>query len=291
MKRLIIVLTLMLAASPGWTAKTLTPSLLARMAAEKNKSLPTVIGNATWERVEAKGMTMTHVYTYIPGTKVSRKRISYEKRRLGLGACEDQLIRPTLLDAGVTIQWVHYDSKGRELYRVKQTAAGCAQVETAAREASQTLAELLDRYCLRNQDDFSRIDKMITVEQTYKRLDSKAFIAMNPEITSGGKGYRIRRDEGTYLLSYVFGGGCAVATADASAGNVISILKKNYELRSLDTSVDSSQVINWYKFSSTSLFADGIILFVRSKDMLRDPEIAVNFLPGRVTKKMFGKKP
>lgn len=154
----------------------------------------------------------------------------------------------------------------------------------------QSIIEVLEGYCLSNEADFSKMERLIQSEPFAKPLIQEMLQASNPMAEGTGKGWAIRRKPNVYMVAYMDHGGCSVAGDITDADSLVSSIRANYRIVPLATFDEGPQVIQMYRFAHGSLHEDGMLAINVAKFQVEGKKtFMLNYVPAVLANKIFNR--
>jgi len=154
------------------------------------------------------------------------------------------------------------------------------------KSAAQYNIEVLDSYCIQNQDDFSNIVFMAKSAGGKELPNQQADPALRE---LGGKTVFVPYEGKKYMLTFANGGGCTVATKNIDHVNVVKLLKRHFQVVLLDKQVSLSQVNELYRVKQKGIYKGAVISLVYAQTETGYSEGSISFLPASTVKRTLGK--
>ena len=150
---------------------------------------------------------------------------------------------------------------------------------------SQKLLEALDGFCVQNTDDFSNIDRMSKLMNFIKASDT--IKNADPAINNNGGNSYYGEYEGTRILvGYVNNGGCTIATKSLNVNEFTKLLKKNFQIKSLQSIKEGTQIQDFFKIKEKSIYGGGIFSITYGKKEMKSTVGSIAYLPRKVVNKL-----
>jgi hypothetical protein len=147
-------------------------------------------------------------------------------------------------------------------------------------QAQYTL-ELLDGYCIQNQNDFNNITLMISAAGGKLLPDEMA----DPVIRErGGRSHYISYNGNGYIVGYANGGACSVVTKNIDVLNLKSLLIKHFQIRLMDKQPSLAQVSEMHEVTREGDYKGAIISLVYAQPETGYLDGSISFIPARHVK-------
>ena len=141
--------------------------------------------------------------------------------------------------------------------------------------------EVLDGFCLQNQNDFENIVYMAE-SMGGKVLKNNVGDPVMRQL--GGKTVAIKYANREYKIAFAVQGGCSVFTQNIDIANLKSLLKKKLRLVELDRSESASQINEMFRVEEKGAFEGAVIAITYGHPETSFSEGSISFLSSRIVK-------
>ncbi|PCJ30465.1 MAG: hypothetical protein COA90_09170 [Gammaproteobacteria bacterium] len=145
-------------------------------------------------------------------------------------------------------------------------------------EAQYTI-EILDGFCIQNQDDFNNIVPMAE-SAGGKALPNEQADPVMREL--GGKTVFVPYKGRNYIVAFANGGGCTVITKNIDLVNLKKSLAKHFQTKLIDKQSSLAQVNEMLEVTAKGIYQGSIISLVYPQPDSGYTEGSVSFLPASV---------
>ncbi len=150
---------------------------------------------------------------------------------------------------------------------------------------AQLTIEVLDAFCIQNQNDFSNITLMAK-SVGGKVLPNEMADPVMREL--GGSTVFVPYQGRNYLIAYANGGGCSVGTKIIDEINLKKLLNKHFTISLLDTQRSLSQANEMYEVKSSGLLLGAIFSITYSLGDTGYKEGSISFIPANTVNQAIG---
>jgi len=156
----------------------------------------------------------------------------------------------------------------------------------AEKSEAQYTIEVLDSFCIQNQDDFNNIVHM-AISSGGKILPNETG---DPAMRSlGGKTVYVPYENRDYLIAFTNGGGCSVVAEDIDHYKLKELLQKYFEIKLLDQQESLSQVREMFQVKADGVYFGSIISLVYAQAETGFSEGSIGFIPAATVNSVTGK--
>jgi len=146
---------------------------------------------------------------------------------------------------------------------------------------AQYTVEVLDSFCIQNQDDFKSIIPMADAVGGKVLPNTQA----DPVMTElGGNTVFIPYEGRNYMVAFANGGGCTVITKDIDLLRLKGLLAKHFETVLIDKQVSLAQVNELYEVKAKGIYRGSIISIVYAQPETGYSEGSISFIPTATVK-------
>lgn len=154
------------------------------------------------------------------------------------------------------------------------------------KSAAQYNVEVLDSYCIQNQDDFGNIVYMAKSSGGKVLPNEQADPAMR---ALGGKTVHVPYEGKNYMVAFVNGGGCTVITKNIDYANLKKLLVRHFHIELVDRQVSLSQINEFHRIKSKGIYQGAVISLVYAQSETGYSEGSISYLPTAVVKRTLGR--
>jgi hypothetical protein len=152
----------------------------------------------------------------------------------------------------------------------------------SGKSSAQYNAEILDSFCIQNQDNFGNIVFMAKSAGGKVLPDQQADPAMRE---LGGKTVFVPYEGKNYMVAFANGGGCTVITKNIDHVNLAKLLKHHFQVVLVDRQASLSQINELYKVKLKGIYKGAVISLVYAQSETGYTEGSISFLPASIVKR------
>ena len=154
-----------------------------------------------------------------------------------------------------------------------------------SKSKAQLTIEVLDAFCIQNQDNFSNITLMAK-STGGKILPNEMADPVMREL--GGSTVYVPYQGNNYLIAFANGGGCTVVAKIIDTANLKRLLNKYFSLKLLDTQSSLSQVNEMFEVKTPGIHLGAIFSITYPHVDTGYKEGSISFLPANTVNQTIG---
>jgi hypothetical protein len=156
----------------------------------------------------------------------------------------------------------------------------------AAKPEAQYTVEVLDSFCIQNQDDFSNI---IHMAKSYggRILPNDQADPVMREL--GGSTVHVPYENRSYIVAFANEGGCSVGAKKIDHIKLKAILIKYFKVELLDKQESLSQINEMYKVTAEGIYSGSILSLVYAQPETGFTSGSISYVPAKIVDGAIGK--
>ena len=148
-----------------------------------------------------------------------------------------------------------------------------------SKSESQYTIEVLDGFCIQNQDDFNNIVAMAQSAGGKALPNEQA----DPAIKElGGKTVFVPYEGRNYMVAFANAGACTVITQNIDPVNLKNLLAKHFQTKLIDKHSSLAQINEMFEVKAEGIYQGAIISLVYAQPESGYTEGSVSFLPASI---------
>ena len=141
---------------------------------------------------------------------------------------------------------------------------------------AQYTAEVLDSFCVQNQDNFDNIAYMATSIGGRILPNEEADPVMRE---LGGKTVHVPYEGRDFIVAFANGGGCTVVAKDIDLQNLKKLLNKYFQIELLDQQNSLAQVNEFLRVGASGIYQGAVLSLVYAQPETGYTEGSISFIP------------
>ena len=150
---------------------------------------------------------------------------------------------------------------------------------TEDKTVAQHTMEVIDGFCLQNQDNFKNIGPL-ALSVGGQPVDSAGDPVLREQ---GGEAFLVPYLGRKYLVSYANGGACSVAAQDSDLNNLKPKLKKSLELKEVHREESLTKISEWYSIQKQGTLNGSLVILTYAQSY---KEVSISFMPASVVNEL-----